>query len=57
MRVKWGVRILFSPPPVSAWIIRHAVSLFAFRLSYRDVEDLLAERGLGVSYEKGVNEH
>jgi transposase-like protein len=52
MRVKWGVRILFS-----AWIIRHAVSLFAFRLSYRDVEDLLAERGLGVSYEKGVNEH
>jgi putative transposase len=32
--------------------IRHAVWLYArFTLSYRDVEDLLAERGLNVSYE------
>src|ERR1700754_1202010 len=36
-------------PPV---IIRHAVWLYGrFTLSYRDVEDLLAERGLDVSYE------
>src|SRR5271155_2847179 len=36
-------------PPV---VIRHAVWLYArFTLSYRDVEDLLAERGLDVSYE------
>src|ERR1700690_2274814 len=33
-------------------IIRHAVSLYLrFTLSFRDVEDLLAERGLDVSYE------
>jgi len=33
-------------------IIRHAVWLYLrFTLSYRDVEDLLAERGLDVSYE------
>ena len=33
-------------------IIRHAVRLYVrFTLSYRDVEDLLAERGLDVSYE------
>jgi transposase-like protein len=33
-------------------IIRHAVWLyFRFTLSYRDVEDLLAERGLDISYE------
>ena len=33
-------------------IIRHAVWLYLrFTLSYRDVEDLLAERGLHVSYE------
>ena len=33
-------------------IIRHAVWLYArFALSYRDVEDLLAERGLDISYE------
>ena len=35
-----------------AAIIQHAVWLYLrFTLSYRDVEDLLAERGLGVSYE------
>ena len=33
-------------------IIQHAVWLyFRFPLSYRDVEDLLAERGVDVSYE------
>ena len=33
-------------------IIRHAVWLYLrFTLSFRDVEDFLAERGLGVSYE------
>lgn len=33
-------------------IIRYAVWLYArFTLSYRDVEELLAERGLDVSYE------
>src|SRR6516162_8880087 len=36
-------------PPV---IIQHAVSLYLrFTLSYRDVEELLAERGLDISYE------
>src|SRR4030088_3140948 len=36
------------PPP----IIQHAIWLYLrFTLSYRDVEDLLAERGLAVSYE------
>src|SRR5687767_14671417 len=33
-------------------IIRHAVWLYLrFALSYRDVEELLAERGLDISYE------
>ena len=36
-------------PPL---IIQHAIWLyFKFSLSYRDVEDLLAERGIDVSYE------
>ena len=36
-------------PPV---IIQHAVWLyFRFALSYRDVEDMLAERGIDASYE------
>src|SRR6201985_1619690 len=36
-------------PPV---VIQHAVWLYLrFTLSYRDIEDLLAERGLDVSYE------
>ena len=35
-----------------AVVIQHAVWLYLrFTLSYRDVEDLLAERGLDVSYE------
>jgi putative transposase len=34
-------------------VIRHAVWLYLrFTLSYRDIEDLLAERGLDVSYER-----
>ena len=37
-----------------AAIIQHVVWLyFRFTLSYRDVEDLLAERGIDVSYETG----
>src|SRR5215831_7359412 len=33
-------------------IIQHAVWLYlGFTLSYRDIEDLLAERGLDISYE------
>ncbi len=33
-------------------IIRHSIWLYArFTLSYRDVEEMLAERGLNVSYE------
>lgn len=32
-------------------IIRHAVWLYFFTLSLQDVEDLLAERGIEVSYE------
>lgn len=40
-------RLRFPPE-----VIRHAVWLYArFTLSYRDVEDLLAERGLDVSHE------
>jgi putative transposase len=36
------------PPP----IIQHAIWLYLrFTLSYRDVEELLAERGIDVSYE------
>jgi transposase-like protein len=35
-----------------AEIIRHAVWLYLrFTLSYRDVEELLAERGIEISYE------
>jgi len=33
-------------------VIRHAIWLYVrFTLSYRDVEELLAERGLDISYE------
>ena len=33
-------------------IIRHSIWLYArFTLSYRDVEEMLAERGLDISYE------
>ena len=41
-----------SPSSFSAEIIQHAIWLYLrFTLSYRDVEELLAERGLDVSYE------
>jgi transposase-like protein len=41
-----------SPPSLPAEIIQHAIWLYLrFTLSYRDVEELLAERGLDVSYE------
>src|ERR1700682_4962518 len=44
--------ISFARHQVRPEIIRHAVWLYVrFTLSYRDVEDLLAERGLDVSYE------
>src|ERR1700728_1203222 len=42
----------FARHQVHPDIIRHAVWLYVrFTLSYRDIEDLLAERGLDVSYE------
>jgi transposase-like protein len=42
--------ISFARDQYSPTIIRHAVWLYVrFTLSYRDVEDLLAERGLDVS--------
>ena len=44
--------ISFARHQFPSSIIRHAVWLYVqFTLSYRDVEDLLAERGLDVSYE------
>ena len=47
MRQVCYARHRFSPA-----IIQHAVWLyFRFALSYRDVEDMLAERGIDVSYE------
>lgn len=47
MRTISSTRLRFPPN-----IIRHAVWLYArITLSYRDVEDLLAEHGLDISYE------
>jgi len=41
-----------SPRRFPPEVISHAVSLYRrFTLSFRDVEDLLAERGVSVSYE------
>ena len=46
--------ISFSGHQFSPAMIPHAVWLYVrFTLTYRDVEDLLAERGLDVSYETG----
>jgi transposase-like protein len=46
------MKISFARHQFSPAIIRHSVWLYVrFTLSYRDVEDLLAERGLNVSYE------
>tara|TARA_R110000787_G_scaffold6137_10_gene21786 strand:+ start:51656 stop:51955 length:300 start_codon:yes stop_codon:yes gene_type:complete len=45
-------KISYSRGRFPAGIIRHAVWHYArFTLIYRDVEDLLAERGLDISYE------
>ena len=45
-------KLSFDRHRFPAKIIVHAVWLYArFTLSYRDIEDLLAERGLDVSYE------
>ena len=44
--------ISFARHQLPSDVIRHAVWLyFRFTLSFRDDEDLLAERGLDVSYE------
>ena len=45
-------RLSFKRQRFPADVIRHAVWLyFRFTLSFRDVEELLAQRGIGVSYE------
>ncbi len=45
-------RISFKCHRFPADVIRHAVWLyFRFTLSFRDVEEMLAQRGIGVSYE------
>jgi transposase-like protein len=47
-----NVADLLCPHQFSPTVIQHAVWLYLqFTLSYRDVEDLLSERGLDVSYE------
>jgi len=55
MKVQWqvsGMTISFARPQFPPAIIQHTVWLYVrFMLSYRDVEDLLADRGLDVSYE------
>src|ERR687885_1686237 len=44
--------IPYARPQFPAVLIQHAVWLYLrFTLSYRDVEDLLAERGVEISYE------
>ena len=41
---------LLPPPWLPPEIIQHAIRLYLrFTLSYRDVEELLAERGLDIS--------
>ena len=45
-------RISYARHRFPAEVIRHAIWLYTrFTLSYRDVEELLAERGLDISYE------
>src|SRR5688572_26167921 len=45
-------RISYARHRFPAEVIRHAIRLYTrFTLSYRDVEELLAERGLDISYE------
>ena len=51
-RIGLRMTISFARHQSPSAIIRHAVWLHVrFTLSYRDVEDLRAERGLDVSYE------
>jgi transposase-like protein len=46
-------RHVLSTVPIPAAIISHAVWLYyRFTLSFRDVEDLLAQRGILVSYDR-----
>jgi len=48
----WMIQISFKRHRFPPEIIQHAVWLYArFTLSFRDVEDLLAERGIDVSNE------
>src|ERR1700737_283721 len=53
------IKISYSGYRFPPEIIQHAIWLYIwFTLSFRDVEDLLAERGIMVSYEtvrRGVN--
>ena len=50
--VRCPMEISFARHQFPPDIIRHAVWLYLrFTLSFRDVEDLLAERGLDISYE------
>jgi hypothetical protein len=50
--VRWPMEISFARHQFPPDIIRHVVWLYLrFTLSFRDGEDLLAERGLDVSYE------
>src|ERR1700722_9770554 len=50
-RLKRRMTISVARPQFPLAIIRAAVWLYVrFTLSYRDVEDLLAERGLDISY-------
>ena len=45
-------RVSYARHRFPSAIIQHAVWLyFRFALSYRDVEDMLADRGIDVSYE------
>src|SRR5262249_9551028 len=47
----WHVLALLPAPSLPAEIIRHAIWLYLrFTLGYRNVEELLAERGLDISY-------
>ena len=51
-RLRWRMTISFGRHQFPPAIIWHAVWLYVrFTLSYRDLDDVLAERGLDVSYE------
>ena len=55
--IGWGIAMISPAPSYHGYrfpsdIIAHAVWLyFRFSLSFRDVEDLLAQRGITVTYE------